>query len=392
MSTANPSLVDINLCAGAGGLALGLAQAGFAPSEFYDKDRGSCETLRHNLCESPNVLSGNVSEGDLSEIEWIPSRHRVRLLAAGAPCQPFSRGGAHRGHEDERNLFPTILKAVRLLRPRAVLIENVRGLNRETHYPYLQYIINQLRYLDLEPKQDETWNDHALRLLQHSGDRSARPTYRVAWSVFNAADFGVAQFRHRLFIVATEVDFPEYKFPAPTHSKKKLQFEQATGIYWERQGLPAPDRDAGSLPELAEEEALSPWVTVREAIGDLPQPAPEENDDCNNHWTIPGAQAYPGHTGSPLDQPSKTLKAGVHGVPGGENMMVLDDGSVQYYTLREMARIQSFPDAHYFVGSRSNVIRQIGNAVPCALALRVAEPLRGLFAGKTRHQNEGCGA
>ena len=388
MSTADYSSVDINLCAGAGGLALGLTQAGFAPSEFYDKDRGSCETLRHNLREVPNDLSGRVFEGDLSQIEWIPNGHRVRLLAAGAPCQPFSLGGTHRGHEDDRNLFPTILKAIRILRPRAVLIENVRGLNREAHYPYFEYIISQLRYPDIELRQDETWDNHAQRLLQHSRDGSAHPTYRVAWAVFNAADFGVAQLRHRLFIVATEVGLSEYKFPVPTHSKKKLQFEQATEIYWERRGLPAPNEDGRPPPKLNEEDGLLPWVTVRDAISDLPQPAPEESDDCNNHWTIPGARTYPGHTGSPLDQPSKTLKAGVHGVPGGENMMVLEDGSVQYYTLREMARIQSFPDSHYFIGARSNVIRQIGNAVPCDLAFRVASPLRRLFDGIS-HQEEG---
>lgn len=391
VSTADCSPVDINLCAGAGGLALGLAQAGFVPSEFYDKDRGSCETMRHNLRGSSIVLRGRVFEGDLSQIEWIPRGQRVRLLAAGAPCQPFSIGGAHRGHEDERNLFPTIMKAVRFLRPRAVLIENVRGLNRVSQYPYLQYIISQLRYPDIEPKHDETWDDHAQRLRQHSGDRFAHPTYRVVWSVLNAADFGVAQLRHRLFIVATGVDFPEYMFPTPTHSKKKLQFEQATGIYWERRGLPAPDGDGRPRPKLDGEEDLLPWSTVRDALSDLPDPAPQENVDCNNHWTIPGARTYPGHTGSLLDQPSKTLKAGVHGVPGGENMKALEDGSVQYYTLREMARIQSFPDSHYFVGARSNVIRQIGNAVPCVLASRVADPLRKVLDAKIYHQEERAG-
>ena len=87
-----------------------------------------CETLRHNLRKYHSSLRGNVFEGDLSQIEWISNGTGVRLLAAGAPCQPFSMGGARKGHGDKRNLFPTLLKAVRVLCPRAILIENVRGL------------------------------------------------------------------------------------------------------------------------------------------------------------------------------------------------------------------------------------------------------------------------
>ena len=376
--TADCSPVDINLCAGAGGMAIGLAQAGFLPTEFYDKDRDACATLRHNLRTAPLTLSGRVFESDLSQVKWIPNGGPIRLLAAGAPCQPFSMGGSRRGHEDERNLFPMILEAVRILRPRVVLIENVRGLGGGKHNPYLEYILNQLRYPDLAPQKDEHWEDHARRLRQHT-DGKAHSTYRVLHAVFNAADFGVPQIRYRLFVVATEVDLPEYKFPTPTHSKHILLMEQATGVYWEERGLRAPDDIARPQRGPGDDDNRLAWGTVRDAVDDLPQPAPEENGECNNHWTIPGARAYPGHTGSLFDRPSKTLKAGVHGAPGGENMMVRDDGSVRYYTLREMARLQSFPDSHYFAGARSSVIRQIGNAVPCELAFRVARPLHRLF-------------
>ena len=372
------SSVDINLCAGAGGLALGLVEAGFSPLEFYDMDQGACETLRHNLRKYHSSLRGNVFEGDLSQIEWISNGTGVRLLAAGAPCQPFSMGGARKGHGDKRNLFPTLLKAVRVLCPRAILIENVRGLDRGAHKPYLDYLIRQLRYPDLPPNKSEAWEDHDQRLKQHGTDKKAYATYRVEWAVFNAADFGVSQIRHRLFIVATAMGLPEYRFPVQTHSKRRLIHEQASGVYWDSRGLLAPRMSL--KPSLNDDEdTLSPWVTVRDKISDLPPPSPEENDECNNHWTIPGARAYPGHTGSLLDWPSKTLKAGVHGVPGGENMMVCDNGLLRYYTLREMARIQTFPDGHHFAGARSNVTRQIGNAVPCGLAAAVAGPLRKLF-------------
>ena len=83
-------------------------------------------------------------------------------------------------------------------------------------------------------------------------------------------------------------------------------------------------------------------------------------------------RAYPGHTGSELDKPSKTIKAGVHGVPGGENMIRYPDGSLRYMTVREAARVQTFPDGYEFCGAWSEGMRQIGNAVPVELARVVA--------------------
>lgn len=90
-------------------------------------------------------------------------------------------------------------------------------------------------------------------------------------------------------------------------------------------------------------EAPKPWQTVRDAIGDLPDPQSKAALKIANHEFRPGARSYAGHTGSVLDEPSKTIKAGAHGVPGGENTVVLDDGSVRYYTVRESARISNFP-------------------------------------------------
>lgn len=366
---------NIDMCSGAGGLALGLARAGFGSFDFYDNDKLACETLRYNLRIGRSALNGRVLEGDVVSSEWISSAPSVQLLAVGAPCQPFSMGGNHRGAADERNLFPIVTNAVRVLRPRAVLIENVRGLERKSHLAYLQYILLQLRYPELAPHPQKSWTHHHRRLQQHSEGKKHKAEYGVSWKVLNAADFGVPQIRHRLFIVATHTDLPEFEFPTPTHSKKGLKAEQASGLYWGTRDLPVPlDPRAKPVPN-CEEEDLLPWVTVRDRIGDLPLPDHAENATCNNHWHIPGARSYPGHTGSELDWPSKTLKAGVHGVPGGENSIIGDDGVLRYYTLREMARIQSFPDEHYFVGSRSNVTRQIGNAVPCELAAAVAMPL-----------------
>ena len=118
-----------------------------------------------------------------------------------------------------------------------------------------------------------------------------------------------------------------------------------------------------------------PWLTVRDAIGDLPDPElqPELAAACLNHRFQGGARSYVGHTGSPLDEPAKTLKAGVHGVPGGENMLRRADGSVRYFSVRESARLQTFPDKYRFHGSWTESMRQLGNAVPVKLAQAVGE-------------------
>jgi len=104
-----------------------------------------------------------------------------------------------------------------------------------------------------------------------------------------------------------------------------------------------------------------------------------EHPEILNHVGNPGARVYPGHTGSPLDEPAKTLKAGDHGVPGGENMLRRPDGTVRYFTVREAARLQTFPDAYHFQGAWTEAMRQLGNAVPVALARAVALRTRQLL-------------
>ena len=119
-----------------------------------------------------------------------------------------------------------------------------------------------------------------------------------------------------------------------------------------------------------------PWLTVRDALIGLPKPRVLGTEEWLNHALIPGARSYPGHTGSPQDEPSKTLKAGDHGVPGGENTILLDDHTIRYLTVREAARIQTFPDDYFFPGAWTESMRQLGNAVPVKLAETVAKNIR----------------
>ena len=101
----------------------------------------------------------------------------------------------------------------------------------------------------------------------------------------------------------------------------------------------------------------------------LPEPEDGvESPKIKHHVGIPGARLYKGHSGNPLDWPAKTIKAGVHGVPGGEHVICLDNGGHRYMTVRECARVQTFPDPWVFKGPRSEASRQIGNAVPVRLA------------------------
>src|SRR6202035_5497237 len=109
------------------------------PTAMYEKDKYACRTLRRNLTSHSPTLHGTVEETDVAEIKWQPGSKPVRLLAAGAPCQPFSLGGKHLAEQDGRNLFPEIFRAVRALQPKAVLLENVRGLARPSFRPYFDY-------------------------------------------------------------------------------------------------------------------------------------------------------------------------------------------------------------------------------------------------------------
>lgn len=374
----------VELFAGAGGLAMGVGLAGFEPRAVVEWDKWACDTIRENQGSGYPLVSGwNVHEGDVRAFDWASVGDGIDLVAGGPPCQPFSMGGKHKAHDDCRDMFPATVEIIRKLRPRAFIVENVKGLTRSAFANYYQYILLQLTFPEVIRKPKEAWLDHFRRLQKEQSSGKAhgkKLTYNVLPTLVTAADYGIPQKRERVFIVGFRSDIGvRWSFPKATHSFDALLYDQwVTGAYWERHGLPRP-----SVPEklAARVRRLSssimpldtlPWRTVRDALVGLPDPESSKAKKFLNHRFQPGARVYPGHTGSPLDLPAKTLKAGDHGVPGGENMLVKDDGTVRYFTVRESARLQTFPDGFRFHGSWTETMRQLGNAVPVMLARTVA--------------------
>ena len=380
----------IELFAGAGGLAIGTALAGFKHELVAEWNHDACETIRQNQAGGVGVVQGwRVIEGDVRQLDYKKFREKVALVAGGPPCQPFSLGGKHRGHADERDMFPEAVRAVREAVPRAFMVENVKGLLRRSFSTYFNYILLQLNHPEVVRRKSEEWPEHLARLERHHTGKGRRSglNYQVIFRLLNAANYGVPQRRERVVIVGFRDDQnPGWSFPEETHSEDRLLWDQwVSGEYWGRHKISKKRRP--EMPETIQariermkadgEPDSLPWRTVRDAISDLPDPTRKDwSSKIPNHKLVPGARSYAGHTGSPWDAPAKTLKAGAHGVPGGENMLLGDDGEVRYFTVRESARLQTFPDNYIFQGAWGEIMRQLGNAVPVELALRVASSVR----------------
>lgn len=384
-------LNSLELFSGAGGLALGLESSGWAHRVLVERNADACSTLLlnksagHPLAKGWNLFSGDVREFDYATYEF----GSIDLIAGGPPCQPFSLAGKHKAHKDHRDMFPEAVRAVRTLRPRFFVFENVKGLLRQGFATYFNYIVLQLTYPEVARTSDESWQDHLGRLERtHTSGKTSGLHYRVVYRLLNASEYGVPQNRHRVFIVGFRSDLDqEWSFPVPSHSHDRLLWDQwVDGSYWDEHKIAKRDRPQlaprarSRVERLATDYSLFPpegrrCLTVRDALAGLPDPTSRSNG-IPNHVFRSGARPYPGHTGSPLDEPAKTLKAGDHGVPGGENMMALPDGSCRYFTAREAARLQTFPDDYEFSGCWSEAMRQIGNAVPVKLAEAVGNSIR----------------
>lgn len=304
----------LELFAGGGGLALGFSRAGFACTALVEWNIAACQTLRNNFpCAA--ILQTDVRQLDFSAYRGCD------VVAGGPPCQPFSIAGKSAASADPRDMFPHAIRAVAQIQPRAFLFENVPGLMRPAFSQYLNYILLRLQYPNIEMTGDVDADTVRLQTAK----AETQPTYDVQFRLLDAADFGVPQHRRRLIIVGVAHGQKAYTWPT-----------------------------------------TRPQVNIATALSGL-KSAPDHTPMTRI------ARSYPGHTGSRVDQPSKTIKA-TGG--GGENMLVLPDGTVRHMTVHEAKLIQTFPSDYYFAGGDREAIRQIGNAVPVALAELLALNLR----------------
>jgi len=302
----------IEICSGGGGQALGLENAGFKALAHVELDKHSCETLRSNRPHW-NVFEGDVREFSAKEFAGVD------LLAGGVPCPPFSKAGKQLGSEDERDLFPEALRLVEECRPKAVMLENVRGF------------------------LDAIFTDYRKRLK----DELKELGYEASWQLLNACDFGVPQLRPRVVIVAIHKDFAR-RF----HSSLPLT-----------DGKPAPTVGE-ALVDLMMQNG---WEGALEWAANANEIAP----------TLVGGSKK--HGGADLG-PTRARKAwealGVNGKSLAEHSPEPGFRGMPRLTVRMTARIQGFPDQWRFAGGKTAAYRQVGNAFPPPVAQAVAKRIR----------------
>jgi DNA (cytosine-5)-methyltransferase 1 len=309
------SLTSVEMCAGAGGQALGLEAAGFEHEALVEIERPFCETLRTNR------PSWNVHNIDLNEFDGRNYKG-VDLLAGGLPCPPFSVAGKQLGENDERNLFPAALRLVDEIRPKAVMIENVRG--------FLDAVFEDYR----NNLKEQLW----------------RLGYKADWRLLNASDFGVPQLRPRVVIVAL----------------KKAYYDKFS---WAQVSSSNPPTVGEALHDLMSEHGWRGVTAWKERANEV---AP----------TIVGGSKK--HGGPDLG-PTRARKAwATLGVDGGtiaESAPPRDFVGMPKLTVRMVARLQGFPDDWKFVGKKTVAYRQVGNAFPPPVARAVASQLREAISG-----------
>lgn len=299
----------VELCAGGGGQALGLEQAGFQHVALVEIDKPSCETLKANR-HTWNVMQADIADFDGRGFKGID------LLAAGLPCPPFSVAGKQLGHRDERNLFPTAIRLVDAIRPRAVMIENVRGMLDAVFEDYRRGISGQLKKLGY-------WTD---------------------WKLLNASDFGVPQLRPRVVFVGVRKEIAEnFTWPLPSSER--------------------PPSVGQVLYDLLAAHGWKGAEAWRERANEI---APTIVGGSHKH-------------GGPDLGPTRARRAwatlGVDGLGIADAPPARDFVGMPKLTVRMVARLQGFPDDWSFVGRKTAAYRQVGNAFPPPVARAVAEKL-----------------
>jgi DNA (cytosine-5)-methyltransferase 1 len=336
----------VDLFAGAGGLSLGFGRCGFAPVAAVEFDADAAHTFRTRI-------GAPVFEDDICTVDFTPMRGEVDAVVGGPPCQPWSLGGLRQGHADPRDGIPQFARAVHEVAPAAFVMENVAGLMRGAARPAFDRILAVLG-------GDRPLSD----LLGDRVPAGARLDYRVSARVLDAADHGVPQSRRRLFVVGVRPGL-RFAWPEPTHGPgRPLPHVRASEVvYVEPFGAPNP-----SIVTYAARPSLRPDPYHGQVFNgggrpiDPGRPAPTLLASMGGNKTpwvdtfgvVPGYHRHLRAGGAP--------RSGR--VPGGRRI-----------TVAEAAALQTFPSDMAFAGARSSQYRQVGNAVPPALAAAVAAPL-----------------
>jgi DNA (cytosine-5)-methyltransferase 1 len=323
-----PRSTCVDLFAGAGGLSLGLKDAGWDTKLAVDFDKAACTTYKHNF---PKV---DVVQGDIRKIDWSSFAGKIDLVAGGPPCQPFSVAGNQLAAQDSRDMLPEFVRAVREIKPKLFLMENVAGLVSPKHEPYLALRLQQLNLLG----------------------------YDLEYKVLDAADYGVPQHRRRVIIFGSKRGL--VRFPKESHGGSRRAHISAIAAICD-----APkDEPNKAIVTYAKNPIFrpSPWAGMLVNGGGRP---------INLHspsQTIPASAG--GNRTHIIDENSILFDYHAHLEGGGKPRTGLVKG-VRRLTVRESARLQSFPDDFVFIGQRSSQYRQVGNAVPPLLGRAVGEAL-----------------
>lgn len=318
----------IDLFAGAGGLSYGLQMAGWKPIAACDFDPSACDTYRANI-------AADVFCGDVRNVDWARFRGKASLVAGGPPCQPFSVAGNQLASADTRDMLPEFVRAVKEVRPKLFLMENVAGLVSARNLTYFEKRLDELRDLG----------------------------YEVTFKVLNAADYGVPQERLRVIVVGTRLG-RVVRFPARTYGTNARSHRSAGEAL---EGV-APDVPNNAITTYARNPVVrpSPWAGMLVNGGGRPINLGRPSQ------TIPASAG--GNRTHILDEDGVLLEYHQQLLSGGKIRSGLVP-NVRRLTARESARLQSFPDTFSFTGERSSIYRQIGNAVPPLLAKAVGKSL-----------------
>jgi DNA (cytosine-5)-methyltransferase 1 len=304
---------SLELCAGAGGQALGLERAGFEHAGLVEIDKHACNTLRLNR------PSWTVHEDDLNQFDARLYRG-VDLLAGGFPCPPFSIAGKQLGANDERDLFPAGLRIIEEVRPKAVMIENVRGILAPDFSDYRLHIDGRLQKLG----------------------------YVTAWKLLNAADFGVSQLRPRVVIVALKSQYSgEFTWPE-SRSKAPTVGCLLHDLMAERGWRGADDWRAAA-------DTIAPTV-------------------------VGGSKKHGGPDLGPTRAKRAWAALGVDGMGIANEAPEQDFEGMPRLTVRMVARVQGFPDQWGIWGKKTAAYRQVGNAFPPPVARAVAAAIAKAIA------------